>query len=85
MIYTIADVIHLFLFFYLIVFQAGENMNRPEADEMSRLPFLRRWFRTRSAIVLHLSNGTLQVIVNKELGSYCCICSEAIYQPFEFI
>ena len=26
-----------------------------------RLPFLRSWFRTRSAIVLHLSNGTLQV------------------------
>jgi len=28
---------------------------------MTRLPFLRTWFRTRSAIVLHLSNGTLQV------------------------
>ena len=26
-----------------------------------RLPHLRAWFRTRSAIVLHLSNGTIQV------------------------
>ena len=28
---------------------------------MSRLPFLRTWLRTRNAIVLHLSNGTIQV------------------------
>ncbi|VDQ12893.1 unnamed protein product [Trichobilharzia regenti] len=42
-------------------FQAGENIARPDADAMTRLPFLRRWFRTRSAIVLHLSNGTLQI------------------------
>lgn len=32
-----------------------------EGEEMTRLPFLRTWFRTRSAIVLYLSNGTLQV------------------------
>lgn len=51
-----------------MTFQAGENMNRPEADDMARLPFLRRWFRTRSAIVLHLSNGTLQVYI------YICVC-----------
>nr|CAH8823530.1 unnamed protein product [Trichobilharzia regenti] len=41
--------------------KAGENIARPDADAMTRLPFLRRWFRTRSAIVLHLSNGTLQI------------------------
>ena len=29
-----------------------------------RLPHLRAWFRTRSAIVLHLSNGILQVTHN---------------------
>ena len=28
---------------------------------MSRLPFLRTWLRTRNAIILHLSNGTIQV------------------------
>lgn len=32
-----------------------------EGDNISRLPFLKTWFRTRSAIVLHLSNGILQV------------------------
>ena len=41
--------------------QAGANMTPRESDDLSRLPFLRTWFRTRSAIVLHLSNGTLQV------------------------
>lgn len=35
-----------------------------DTDNMIRLPFLRTWFRTRSAIVLHLSNGTLQVCSN---------------------
>lgn len=34
---------------------------------MARLPFLRRWFRTRSAIILHLSNGTLPV------SSFCLL------------
>ncbi|XP_038053272.1 serine/threonine-protein kinase PLK1-like [Patiria miniata] len=32
-----------------------------ESDNLARLPFLRTWFRTRSAIVLHLNNGTLQI------------------------
>lgn len=39
-------------------------MTPREGDDMTRLPFLRTWFRTRSAIVLHLSNGTLQVSNN---------------------
>ena len=32
-----------------------------EANQVSRLPYLRTWFRTKRAIVLHLSNGILQV------------------------
>ncbi|CAH8450431.1 unnamed protein product [Dicrocoelium dendriticum] len=41
--------------------KAGENVPRRDSDDLARLPFLRRWFRTRSAMVLHLSNGTLQI------------------------
>jgi len=41
--------------------KAGGNIQPREGEEMTRLPFLRTWFRTRSAIVLHLSNGTMQV------------------------
>lgn len=39
----------------------GPRGTAVEANEMSRLPYLRAWFRTRRAIVLHLSNGILQV------------------------
>uniref|UniRef100_A0A0N4ZU17 Serine/threonine-protein kinase PLK n=1 Tax=Parastrongyloides trichosuri TaxID=131310 RepID=A0A0N4ZU17_PARTI len=32
-----------------------------EGDELARLPILRTWFRTKAAIILHLTNGTLQM------------------------
>ncbi len=41
--------------------KAGADVTPREGDEMTRLPFLKTWFRTRNAMVLHLSNGTLQV------------------------
>ncbi|XP_077130659.1 serine/threonine-protein kinase PLK1 [Ranitomeya variabilis] len=41
--------------------KAGGNIIPREGDELARLPFLRTWFRTRSAIILHLSNGTVQI------------------------
>ncbi|XP_074659891.1 serine/threonine-protein kinase PLK1-like [Tubulanus polymorphus] len=41
--------------------KAGGNMQPRDGDDLARLPFLRTWFRTRSAIILHLSNGTLQI------------------------
>ncbi|CAI9592072.1 unnamed protein product, partial [Staurois parvus] len=42
--------------------KAGANITPREGDELARLPFLRTWFRTRSAIIiLHLSNGTVQI------------------------
>lgn len=41
--------------------KAGANVARREGDELARLPYLSLWFRTKSAIVLHLTNGTVQV------------------------
>ncbi|XP_061685671.1 serine/threonine-protein kinase PLK1-like [Syngnathoides biaculeatus] len=41
--------------------KAGANMAPQEGDELARLPYLSLWFRTESAIVLHLSNGTVQI------------------------
>jgi len=41
--------------------KAGGSAGERPIDEGVRLPHLRAWFRTRSAIVLHLSNGILQV------------------------
>ncbi|XP_033639138.1 serine/threonine-protein kinase PLK1-like [Asterias rubens] len=41
--------------------KTGAAVTPLESDNLARLPCLRTWFRTRSAIVLHLSNGTLQI------------------------
>lgn len=41
--------------------KAGANIVRREGDELARLPYLSVWFRTKSAIVLHLTNGTVQI------------------------
>ena len=48
--------------------KAGAAMKPREGDELSRIPSLRAWFRSRSAIVLHMTNGTLQV-------GCCCFSS----------
>jgi hypothetical protein len=39
----------------------GPRGTAVEANEVSRLPYLRTWSRTQRAIMLHLSNGILQV------------------------
>ncbi|XP_046453987.1 serine/threonine-protein kinase PLK1-like [Daphnia pulex] len=41
--------------------KAGGSVLPREGDELIRLPFLRQWFRTSRAVVMHLTNGTLQV------------------------
>ncbi|GFS96809.1 hypothetical protein TNCV_4754721 [Trichonephila clavipes] len=40
--------------------KAGETAKPREGDEMAHVPHLRAWFRTKSAIIFHLSNGTFQ-------------------------
>ena len=51
-----------------VIIKAGGNRAVKEGNELARLPYLREWFRTRTAIVLHLSNGILQVC--KALNSH---------------
>ena len=41
--------------------KAGASIPPREGDELIRLPFLRQWFRTSRAVVMHLTNGTLQI------------------------
>jgi len=41
--------------------KAGADAASIRASDMARLPYLRIWFRTQSAIVLFLSNGILQL------------------------
>lgn len=32
-----------------------------QADSLSRIPHLHTWFRTQCAVVMHLTNGSVQV------------------------
>jgi len=41
--------------------KAGANMQTRDGDELSRIPFLRTWFRTSRAVVMFLTNGTVQI------------------------
>lgn len=41
--------------------KAAASMCPRDGDELARIPSLRTYFRTRSAIILHLTNGTLQI------------------------
>lgn len=41
--------------------KAGANIEIREEDQLSRIPALKTWFRTSRAVVMHLSNGTLQI------------------------
>lgn len=41
--------------------KAGGNIAPRDGDELARIPFLRTWFRTSRAVVMFLTNGTLQI------------------------
>ena len=41
--------------------KAGANMEVREEDQLSRIPALKTWFRTSRAVVMHLTNGTIQI------------------------
>jgi len=41
--------------------KAGANMEIRDENVLSRIPALKTWFRTSRAVVMHLSNGTIQI------------------------
>merc|ERR1719391_710338 len=41
--------------------KAGANMESSDENVLSRIPCLKTWFRTSRAVVMHLSNGTIQI------------------------
>lgn len=41
--------------------KAGAAAVNVESDQLSRIPHLHTWFRTMCAVVMHLTNGTVQV------------------------
>ena len=41
--------------------KAGANTEPLEEDQLSRIPALKTWFRTSKAVVMLLTNGTMQI------------------------
>lgn len=41
--------------------KAGEAHARQECDRLSRVPYLLLWKRSSSAVIMQLTNGTIQV------------------------
>ena len=41
--------------------KAGANTEPLEEDQLSRVPALKTWFRTNKAVVMPLTNGTMQI------------------------
>uniref|UniRef100_A0A1I7TKM6 Serine/threonine-protein kinase PLK n=1 Tax=Caenorhabditis tropicalis TaxID=1561998 RepID=A0A1I7TKM6_9PELO len=59
--------------------KAGEGSEQRAGDDLARLPTLRVWFRTKSAIVLHLSNGTVQInFFNDHVKMMMCPLMQAV-------
>lgn len=59
--------------------KAGANITPREGDELARLPYLRTWFRTRSAIILHLSNRSVQINFFKDhIKLILCLLTAAV-------
>ncbi|XP_076633083.1 serine/threonine-protein kinase polo [Colletes latitarsis] len=41
--------------------KAGSSFAVKPSDAMSRIPYIHQWFRTQSAVVMQLTNGTVQI------------------------
>ncbi|XP_071557610.1 serine/threonine-protein kinase polo [Temnothorax nylanderi] len=41
--------------------KAGGSISMKRGDELSRIPYIHQWFRTQTAVVMQLSNGTVQI------------------------
>lgn len=46
-----------FLYFFI-----GASAVLKETDKLSRIPHMLEWYRTNSAVVMQLTNGTVQVL-----------------------
>ncbi|EDW36785.1 GL25881 [Drosophila persimilis] len=57
---------------------AGAHNVNIESDQVSRLPHLHSWFRTTCAVVMHLTNGTVQINFSDHMKLILCPRQSAI-------
>jgi len=41
--------------------KAGGSIAVKQSDSLSRIPYIHQWFRTQTAVVMQLTNGTVQI------------------------
>ncbi|KAI8123481.1 Serine/threonine-protein kinase polo [Lucilia cuprina] len=58
--------------------KAGANNVNFESDQISRMPHLHSWFRTTCAVVMHLTNGTVQLNFSDHMKIILCPRMSAI-------
>ena len=51
--------------------KASASVHVQECDSLNKMPYLNQWFRTSSAVVMLLTNGTLQVRSSGSLALPC--------------
>lgn len=45
--------------------KAGGSVSVKQSDSIARIPYMYQWFRTAHAVVMQLTNGTVQVCISK--------------------
>ncbi|KAJ9579499.1 hypothetical protein L9F63_004847 [Diploptera punctata] len=69
---------HHYMSLHLV--KAGAAIPVRECDSLSRVPYLCQWFRTSSAVVMFLTNGTLQInFVNHTKVIVCPLMAAVTY------
>lgn len=58
--------------------KAGANNVNIESDQISRMPHLHSWFRTTCAVVMHLTNGSVQLNFSDHMKLILCPRMSAI-------
>lgn len=58
--------------------KAGANAVVQEGDSLSRIPHLHTWFRTLCAVVMHLTNGTVQLNFSDHMKIILCPLMNAV-------
>lgn len=48
-----------------------------ESDTLSRIPHLHTWFRTTCAVVMHLTNGSVQVHISILIPLFNFLCNSS--------
>lgn len=47
--------------------KAGGSIQIQESDQLSRIPYLHQWHRSKNTVIMQLTNGTLQVNLHSVL------------------